>query len=180
MKGKRTFAETIFQYKETWFRIAMGIAKNESDAEEIVCESILKAYEKRQTLVKENSFKSWMTGIVLHTAYDFVRQRGRVSYLPHGEENRIHDRACPSVEDEIIFRENKSEMWNRVCLLEEQFRIVVILYYYEEFSVKEIAGLLDISAGTVKSRLARARKKLFFLIQGEKGGEESCIIMTEK
>lgn len=180
MKENKTFAETIFQYKETWFRIAMGIAKNESDAEEIVCESILKAYEKRQTLIKEKSFKSWMTGIVLHTSYDFVRQRGRMSNLPQREKERVHDRACLSVEDEIVSRENENEMWNRVCLLEEQFRVVVILYYYEEFHVKEIARMLDISVGTVKSRLARARKKLLLLIQEERGGEEPCVIMTEK
>lgn len=180
MKKEQSFAETVFQYKDTWFRIAMGIAKNESDAEDIVCESILKAYEKQQTLRKESSFKSWMTGIVLHTAYDFVRQRGRISYLSPSENDVMEQRAYPSVEEEVVDREGKNEIWAKVCMLEEEFRMVVILYYYEGFSTREIAKMLEISTGTVKSRLARSRKKLLSMIQDRKGGVESCIIMTEK
>lgn len=175
MRGKKSFAETVLREQETWFRIAMGIAGNESDAEEIVCESILKAYEKRQTLIRESSFKSWMTGIVLHTAYDTVRKRGRMHCLPQGEEDI--GQAAPSVEEEVINRERKNEMWERVCLLEENFRTVVILYYYEDFSVKEIAGILGISAGTVKSRLSRSRKKLLSMISEE---GKLCMAVTEK
>lgn len=83
MKKEQTFAETIFQYKDTWFRIAMGIAKNESDAEDIVCESILKAYEKQQTLRKENSFKSWMNLIGQQT-HPSVEEEFRIIIYPFG------------------------------------------------------------------------------------------------
>ena len=50
LKEKPSFEENIIKYQATWFRIALGIVKRSADAEEIVCESILKAYEKRETL----------------------------------------------------------------------------------------------------------------------------------
>ena len=66
----------------------------------------------------------------------------------------------PSAEQEVMERESRNYIYNQVQKLEEPFRIVIILYYYEEFSTKEISEMLGISRGTVKSRLARGRGKL--------------------
>lgn len=156
LKEKPSFEENIIKYQATWFRIALGIVKRSADAEEIVCESILKAYEKRETLRKVSSFKSWMTSIVLHTAYDYVRKNHDAGYMV----DEMWEGVFPSAEQEVMERESRNYIYNQVQKLEEPFRIVIILYYYEEFSTKEISEMLGISRGTVKSRLARGRGKL--------------------
>lgn len=71
------FTKNILKYKYMMFRIALGILKNESDAEEIVCESIAKAYERKDTLKKSEAFKSWITSTVIHTAYDYAKKMQR-------------------------------------------------------------------------------------------------------
>lgn len=157
------FAKGILNYKYMMFRVALGILKNESDAEEIVCESIAKAYERKDTLKKPEAFKSWITSIVIHTSYDYVKKMQR--YIGEVSEDMLYaDRQCgtkKTIEEEYLQKEENAKLWEYVNDLEEEFRIVVILYYYEEFSVKEIAKFLGLPVGTVKSRLSRARKKLY-------------------
>ena len=157
MEEKLSFEENIMAYRATWFRIALGIVKQTSDAEEVVCESILKACEKKDTLRKTASFKSWMTSIVLHTAYDYMRKNHDTDYA--ADEVQEMD-SVPSAEQEVLEQEGRNYIWNQVKKLEEPFQIVIILYYYEGFSTKEISKMLGISRGTVKSRLARGRIKL--------------------
>lgn len=145
------------------FRIALGILKNESDAEEIVCESIAKAYERKDTLKKSEAFKSWITSTVIHTAYDYAKKMQH--YAGEISEDMLNvDRQYgtkKTIEEEYLQKEENARLWEYVNELEEEFRIVVILYYYEDFSVKEIAKFLGLPTGTIKSRLSRARKKLY-------------------
>jgi len=61
---------------------------------------------------------------------------------------------------DIPFKDQSNELWSVVSKLEDDFRIVVILYYYEDCSLKEISRILSIPTGTVKSRLSRAKCKL--------------------
>ena len=150
--GKEAFCDYIEQYQRRMFRVARGILYHDEDAEDAVGESILKAYEKRNQLKNPDKFRPWIMKIVVHESYRIARKRGRTDYLED----------APGTD--IPAEDSHYELWDLVNTLDEEFRVVTILFYYEDLSIKEIGMILDIPVGTVKSRLTRARAKLKRLI----------------
>jgi RNA polymerase sigma-70 factor (ECF subfamily) len=143
------------------FRLAKSILHDDNDAEDATGEAILKAYENLGSLRSFKSFKPWIMKIVLRQAYTLAGRRQRIVYM--------EDLEIGETEAEENTADDKRELWRVVHLLEEQFRLTTVLYYYEDMSIKEIAKTLDLPAGTVKSRLARAREKLKGLLTVEGG-----------
>ena len=82
------FIEQIDQYKNDWYVIARSILKNHEDAEDIVQEALLIAFEKLGTLRKEEKFKAWMTRIVINQAKMHIRKSRKLIYVEHPGENR--------------------------------------------------------------------------------------------
>lgn len=145
---RETFSNLIREYTPNLYRLAFGILHNREDAQDAVSESVLKAYEKLHTLRKTESFRPWMMQITANEA------------------KRIYARNRKNVPVEAIeeympqFRDDYHELWDIVMELDVVYREAVILYFYEQLSVKEIGQVLQIPEGTVKSRLARGKKKL--------------------
>ncbi len=135
------------------YRFAFSIVENRTDAEDVVCEAIVKAFEHMNDLKDSEKLKSWMMTIVSNTAKTMCKRRMReimVSEIPEY-----------SYESE----EYKREVWDYVMNLSEPQRKVVILFFYSGYSIKEIAQYLKIREGTVKSRLGRAREKIREMIK---------------
>ncbi len=146
--GQDTFAQYIRDYAPNMYRLALAMLHNREDAEDAVSEAVLIAYEKRNTLRSQNRFKPWIMQITANEARKIYGKNKR--FLP------IEDMEpyMPAFQDE------KHELWDAVMQLEKAYREVVILYFYERFSIKEIGVALRIPEGTVKSRLSRAKKAL--------------------
>ena len=134
---KEELADLIFENKESMYRLAYTIVENDADAQDAVGDAIVKAFGNIQRLRKKTSAKSWLMQILVNSAHDIVRKRSKWKIV-----------------------EKQLEMLPIVMELKEEFREIIILYYYEEFSVGEISRMLKIPTGTVKSRLARGRDKL--------------------
>lgn len=156
-REKEQFCNYIRDYKLNMFRLAKSILHNDADAEDATGEAIVKAYSHLSSLKSFKSFKPWIMKIVVNEAYTIANKRNKVMYL---EELKVTEE---STED------NTGELWTIVNTLEEEFRIIAVLFYYEDMRIRDIAKALDIPAGTVKSRLARAREKLRVLITEEGG-----------
>ncbi|WP_052304286.1 RNA polymerase sigma factor [Desulfosporosinus orientis] len=124
----------------------------------------MKAYENLHSLRSFQSFKPWIMKIVLRQAYNLAGRRQKIVYMD--------DLEIEEVTDAETMAEDSRELWQVVHLLEEEFRLTTILYYYEDMSVKDIAKTLDLPVGTVKSRLARAREKLKGLLTVEGGRKD--------
>lgn len=157
------FIETVDENKTAMFRLAYSIVSNKEDAEDVVSDSILKAYSHLSDLRNIKKMKAWLFQILVNEGKDCLRKRKQFAL----------------VEDTSIFRDPASETGSNsysdllefVYQLEGSFKEVIILYYFEEFRIKEIAKILSISEGTVKSRLFRARTELKrFLEQNERKG----------
>lgn len=146
-------ARVIMENMSGMYRLAFSIVGNDADAQDAVGDTVVKAYEKIQTLRKKESVQSWLMQILVNNSRNIVKKR-RWKLL----ENEMED-----LEDSGAFKSD--EMWPLVMELPEEFRIVVALYYYQNFSVKEIGKMLKISEGTVKSRLSRGREKLSKLLE---------------
>lgn len=154
---KEAFSSYIGEYKTNMFRLAKSILHHDADAEDTVSEAILKAYTKLHTLRDMDSFKPWIMKILVNESYTLSNRRKRMLYLEEIE-----------VSEAFAHHEGR-EIWPIVKEMEEEFRTVTILFYYEDLSLKEISKVLGVPLGTVKSRLSRARGKLKEMLADEGG-----------
>lgn len=149
--SKDDFISQIQEYKSELFLLAVSIVNDYHDAEDVVAETMLIAYERLDSLKKEERFKFWLMKILVNNARMLLRKNKRFVYV-----------------DEIDVyvsgnEKNISDVWEMVLSLDSELKTIVILYYYQGFKVKEISKMLSLPVGTVKSRLASARKKLRLL-----------------
>lgn len=152
---KEQFCTCVTAYKLNMFRLAKSILHNDTDAEDATSEAILKAYNNLKYLKSFASFKPWILKIVINESYSLANQRKKVMLLEDLE-----------VSEENVVKDT-GELWSVVKTLDQEFRTITILFYYEDMSIKDISKTLDLPAGTVKSRLARARQKLKVLLADE-------------
>ncbi len=146
--SKDEFILQIQKYKNELFLLAVSIVDDYHDAEDVVAETMLMAYEKIASLKKEELFRFWLMKILVNNARMLLRKKKRFVFV-----------------DEIdsyvsVYEQDISDVWETVLSLDSELKTIVILYYYQGFQVNEIAKILKIPVGTVKSRLSRARKKL--------------------
>lgn len=142
------FCERISQYRYQLYITAYTLLRNEADAEDAVCNAILNGYEHLDQLKNPKKFESWMLTITRNEALKLCNKR---MDLP-GNENV--EQLLPPTYD------NHNELWDIVQTLKEDYRIVIVLFYYNSLSLRDISKVLGISIGTVKSRLNRGRKLL--------------------
>lgn len=145
---KEQFSELIRETKIPMYRLAYGILRNQPDAEDAVGEAIISAYEHLGSLKDTDKFKSWIMMITANEAKRIYKKRSRVEPV---EDISLCGQAHSDVHDEL---------WEVILMLDEKYRSVIILYYYEQMKIREISKILHISEGTVKSRMSRAKAKL--------------------
>lgn len=137
----------IEKYHETVFRVAYSYVKKREDAEDIVQEAFLRLYNSESRFNADENVKAWLIRVSVNLAKDILKS----SWLKGRTEL---DRDIPY--------ENKDESIMLDCIhrLKPEYCSVILLYYYEGYSVKEIAEILRISPTLVTTRLSRARKQL--------------------
>lgn len=140
----------ILENMSTLYRVAFSILKTEDEIYDAISSTTVIVFEKINTLKNEEFFKTWMTRILINECYKIYNQNKKIIYLEN----------CNKQEEAYNDKYVDFEMRNLVKNLDRDLREVVVLYYFEEFSVKEISKIVKIPEGTVKSRLSRARKEL--------------------
>ena len=142
------FSKEIQAMAPTIFRVAFAILRNLPDSEDAAQNAVLKAYTHLDTLQEKRYFRTWMIRILKNECLNFRRSQKPVSDLD----------ACVNVGYEM---EVKDLDLNRAFdLLSPDERLSVTLYYYDGYSTHEIAKICEVSDGTVRSRLSRARELL--------------------
>ena len=145
---KEQFCHKIRDLETSMYRYALGVLKSPADAEDAVGETVLKAYAHLAQLKAPEHFRSWAMSILVNVTRTMLTCRKRLELS-----------GDMSLYEQPSSGEHR-ELWYAVMDLPQDFRQVVILYYYEGFRTKEIALMMKRSEGTVKSRLNRARQKL--------------------
>ena len=142
------FAKAVTEMTQTLYRVSCSQLPNEADREDAVQEALRRAWEKRGSLRNEEYLRTWVVRILLNVCHDIQREGKRM--IPAEE---IPGPDVPSPEEPVDLKE---------CLLrlDERERIPILLYYLEGFDIGEIAAVLRIPRGTVKSRLHRGRDQL--------------------
>lgn len=148
----KAFLELFQQYEEDIYRMAYVYVKNESDALDVVQEVAYRSFKKIETLKNPEYFKTWLIKIAITCSIDLVRKNKNVVQL-----NPEYDE-CISFEDEDIpLSITLQELLDQ---LNEDEKSIIILKFYEGYSFKEIADLLNMPIGSAKSVLYRALGKL--------------------
>lgn len=152
-EGKQTmkraeYCEYINQYKDHLYTVAYFILNNKMDAEDAAGNAILKGYEHIDQLKNPRKFKTWMITITKNEALKIKEKRLE---LPGNEK-------METMMEPVWDCHN--ELWDIVQKLNEEYRLAVVMYYYNGLSIQDIAYVLDIPVGTVKSRLNRGRELL--------------------
>ena len=141
---KDEFTRRITAMTQTLYRVSYGLLRSEADREDAVQETILTAWEKLPTLRHEEYFQSWVVRILINRCHGIGRRISRTASL-----DEVPEAAAPPPE--------LRPLRDAVLALPEDYRLAVILHYVEGYGVGEIARLLHVPVGTVKSRLYRAR-----------------------
>lgn len=159
---RRAFEGLIGLHSPKVYNLALGYTGQHQDAEEITQTVFLKVWKSLPQFRGGSAFSTWLYRLTLNTCTDHYRRekkrRGDLS-LDDPDLAPIRDTA-PSPEEIVIRREEQANLRKALADLPEQHRVILILREMDGLDYQEIAQVLDIELGTVKSRLARARRAL--------------------
>lgn len=150
---KDEFLKLALDSEPTLFHVSFSILHDEQDCADTVQEAILKAYENRHKLREIKYFKTWIVRIVINECYGILRRKKRFQAFNDAVRQ---DSICLG----NYIKEEYIDLYQAINRLSEKEKICVVLYYLEDYSVAEIANVLKIPNGTVKSRLSHARREL--------------------
>ena len=140
---------------QAMYRVAFGILKNEDEIYDAISNTTIIVFEKISSLKKEELFKTWLTRILINECYKIYNQNTKVIYFENCAPESLDN--LQYTEKDRLEEQDARDLLNN---LSKDLKETVMLYYFEDFSVKEVAEILNIPEGTVKSRLSKARKDL--------------------
>jgi RNA polymerase sigma-70 factor (ECF subfamily) len=145
----------VAKYMRRTMAICWSVVKNEADAEDLAQEAFVRAYQKIGAMKSDDAFAPWLFRIATNLCLDFLRRKGRFR-----EEELEDTHASPMRSDGIPTEDVAAAIDRALASLPDMQRIVATLYLVEEFSHAEIAAMMKLNEGTVRSHLSLARRKL--------------------
>ena len=176
VKGDRSaFTALVELNQERLFASMIQVTGSPDEAEEVVQEAFIRAFMKLDTFQRNSQFFTWLYRIAFNSALTRKRRkRARIS-LDHWRENNGLEVADPSdAVDEPMLRQERVDLVRAAIeILSEDHRAILVLREMQERSYEDIAEILDISIGTVRSRLSRARNQLKAILEAMESEEEA-------
>lgn len=151
--NEQDFIDSVRAAKPMLFRLAYSILRNVEDCADALQDALEHAWRKLPTLKNANAFRGWMARIVINCSHNILRKR-KLRTMPLDD-----SLPAPEVTD--------SGLADALALLDERYRLPLVLHYMEGMPITEVAAVLHLPQGTVKNRLFRARKQLADLIKKE-------------
>lgn len=140
----------VNKYKDNLFRIAFNVCKNTADAEDILQDVFIQYHISQKQYENEEHIKAWLIRVTINKAKNITKSFWRKNAVPLEE-----------YMDTLRFETKEAEsLFHEVMKLSDKYRPVIHLFYYEDYTIAEIARILHISESNVKVRLNRARTKL--------------------
>ena len=153
------YKEFVSEYANMVFKIAYNYCRNKYDAEDIVQNTFLKLLQYKGEFADGEHEKRWLIRVTVNESKNMCTSfwHKRIVSLEESKSDA-----------EFSFEnDEESELYDAVMSLGEKYRIVVHLYYYEQYSIKEIADILKIKETTIQTRLMRARAKIKSMVKGD-------------
>lgn len=147
----RVKTETLIRkYKDNLFAVAFNVCKSPEDAEDIVQDTFVAYHTSRKDFENEEHVKAWLIRVAINRAINVNRSFWRKKSVPLDD----------YVETLVFETPEAKTLFTEVMRLPEKYRVPLHLFYYEDYSISDIAKLLSISENNAKVRLTRARKAL--------------------
>ena len=157
LKGKRKYQELLYrQYYAFGMSVCLRYAPSRDDALEILNDSFMKVFDNLHSFDTMKPFKSWFRRIMVNTALDHFRSRKRMQIFRDAEPEEQESFNEPEFGGSL----DAEEILKLFDNLPEIYRLTFNLYEVEGYNHDEIAGMLDVSPGTSRSNLSRAKKML--------------------
>lgn len=168
------FGELMKKYEKPALRVAWLISGNTADSEDIVQEAFTLCYLNRKKLRNPAVFRTWFYRILTRSAWKICKKAGKER--PTEKPAPEHADSGKSVLENCIMKEEEQILYEAVEKLPPKQKTVLILYYYNDMSIREIAKVCGVFEGTVKSRLFHAKERLKELLAQEEGGKTWTIL----
>ena len=162
----REFEARLVESSTLAVRVAYSVLRNREDAEDVAQEAFAKAYRSFSQLRDRERFRAWLVRMTWRMALDRQRaNRRRAAREGHPDSWLPASAGSPAAVDADLevgleARERAKHLWRAIDALSEKLRIVVVLAGIQEHDINEVAALLELPEGTVKSRLFAARQQL--------------------
>lgn len=161
--NEEAFIALIEEHRVQMYKTAKSILKNEEDTCDALQEALISIYKNINSLKEEKYLKTWMIRITINKCYDIINKGSR--------NNEKIEKVLSNPHEEILENSNniclKIDLEKALSLIDNDLKTVTVLYYYDDLNIKDIADVLDIPVGTVKSKLSRAREKLYRILMQE-------------
>lgn len=158
------FDDAIERYADMIYRICMTITGNAEDAKDAFQETFLRLVRNQNKITSEEHLKAWLIRVATNCAKTMVTSAWNRTTQGMGDE---------AASQELFYEQSENHLLSKLQKLPEKYSVVLYLYYYEEYSVKEIAGLLNKRENSIKTLLARGRNLLKKSL--EEGGQDDAI-----
>jgi RNA polymerase sigma-70 factor (ECF subfamily) len=156
----REFESRLAECGPLAFRVAQSVLRNPADAEDVAQEALLRGYQKFDRLKDVTRFRAWLVRITFRLALDRWRSARRREVREAAWAMPEHRAAAPSTEQIAVTNIFQARLEKALEQMPEKFRLVLLLAAIEGYTLEEVAGMLGVPVGTVKSRLFLARKAL--------------------
>lgn len=159
-QDKEAYTQLMLSVGSGLYKVAWGILGNDEDVADAMQETALLGWEKIHTLRQMAYFKTWITRILINVCNEMLRKKRHLVTEESIPEQGAEDRQYADVEWRQLLQE-----------LDEESRLLVLLYYAEGFKTREIAQILEMNENTVRGHLKRARDKMRKLYEGKEARE---------
>ena len=144
---KREFSRRVLAMENRLYRVSCGLLKNPQDRLDAAQEAVIRAWERIGSLKRPEYFETWLTRILINVCYDTLRSRKNIVPL-----EELAEQPAPEGTDR--------ELHDAIQKLDRDLRLTVVLHYMEGYRLREVAEILELPEGTVKTRLKRAKREL--------------------
>lgn len=145
---KEQLGSLIISSEDTMYHVAKILLRSDADCADAIQEAIVKAFAGLHTLRRDSYAKTWLVRIVMNECYAIMRRQKKLVPLEDVPEEETEE------------SKDYSDLYDAISRLPEETRLTVTLYYMEDYSIKEIAALMNTTESAVKNRLLRARTKM--------------------
>lgn len=156
------------KFKDQAYRTAVFLTGNKEDAQDVLQDTFVTVCLEINRLKNPEAFTAWFYRILTNNARSILKKHKRELPKEESEMQQINMKVQEDFSDMLLKQEEHKHLRRLINQMDEKYRTVIVLYYFNEFSIGEIAEIVDCRQGTVKSRLFKARKILEQKLLGPK------------
>ncbi len=164
--SEESFDQLMQNYQSHVFKVARTFTKDSESALDISQDVFIKVYKNLSTFRGESQFKTWLTRIAFNESQNWLKKNKKHIIM----ENINPNTGQVDHEDKTLAEENKTILLRSLYELNTKYRLAVVLRYFENYSIREIASVLKCSEGVVKNMLFRSLQKLRIYLKAKEFG----------